>query len=154
MDSSNPPTFAIRCYCVAVSLTAAAAPRSVVNCHCGQCRRLSGAAFTTWASFPRSAIATTGDEPLHSFQVTPNVTRYFCRVCGSHVFSADVRLPTILGVPMGALEGEPLGPPSAHYFIDHKAPWQAVCDGLPQFGGESGMTPSAASCTSQRNTEG
>ena len=152
MDSSNPPTFSIRCYCSAVNLKAEAAPSSVVDCHCGQCRRWSGAAFTTWASFPRTAIATTGDEPLRSFAVTANVTRYSCRVCGSHVFTADVRLPTILGVPAGALEGAALSPPSAHYFVDHKAPWQTICDGQPQFGGESGMTPSAASCADPGDT--
>lgn len=144
MTRPTPPTFSIRCYCAAVSLEAKAAPSSVVNCHCGQCRRLSGAAFTTWASFPRTAIATTGEEPLNSFQVTPNVTRYFCRVCGSHVFTADIRLPQILGVPAGALEGGSPCPPSAHYFVDSRAPWHTVCDGLPQFGGESGVEPTAA----------
>ena len=144
MSSPQPPALSIRCYCAAVTIKTDAAPSSVVNCHCGQCRRLSGAAFTTWASFPRTAITTTGDEPLSSFHVTPNVTRHFCRVCGSHVFTADARLPKILGVPAGALEGGPIGSPSAHYFVDHKASWQAICDGQPQFGGESGMTPSGA----------
>ena len=144
MSSAQPPVLSIRCYCAAVTIKAEVAPRSVVHCHCGQCRRLSGAAFTTWASFPRTALVTTGDEPLNSFQVTANVTRHFCRVCGSHVFTADSRMPKILGVPAGIVEGEVPTVPSAHYFVDHKAPWQPICDGLPQFGGESGMDPATA----------
>jgi hypothetical protein len=141
---ADAPAFSIRCYCAAVSMQATAAPKSVVNCHCGQCRRLSGAAFTTWASFAKTAVVTTDGAPLSSFQVTPNVTRHFCPVCGSHVFTSDTRLPNILGVPAGALDGQALNRPSAHYFVDHKASWHAVCDGMPQFGGESGTTPSAA----------
>lgn len=144
--------FSIRCYCTAVTLQADAPPRSVVHCHCGQCRRLSGAAFTTWASFAATALVRTGEEPLSRFQVTPNVTRHFCRVCGSHVFSADLRLPAILGVPAGALEGAALPAPSAHYFADHKSPWLALCDGLPRFGGESGVEP--CPLTSERGSCG
>ena len=141
MTHSRPPVFSVRCHCAAVSLQVEAEPKSVVNCHCGQCRRLSGAAFTTWVSFPGTAVRSTGDEPLSSFAVTPNVTRHFCRTCGSHVFTADSRLPGILGVPAGAVDGGPLNPPSAHYFVDDKAAWHAICDGQPRFGGESGMTP-------------
>jgi hypothetical protein len=141
MTHSRPPVFSIRCYCAAVSLRVEAEPRSVVNCHCGQCRRLSGAAFTTWASFARTAFRLTGHEPLSSFPVTANVTRHFCRVCGSHVFTADTRMPAILGVPSGAVEGGPLSPPDAHYFVDDKAAWHAIADDRPRFGGESGMTP-------------
>ena len=133
----------VRCYCGAVSLRPTAPPASVVNCHCGQCRRLSGAAFTTWASFNKTALPTTGEEPLSSFEVTANVTRHFCRVCGSHVFTADRRLPAILGVPAGALEGEPVAAPSAHYFVDDRAPWHSISDDLPRFGGESGTEPIA-----------
>ncbi|MCY4752939.1 GFA family protein [Pelomonas aquatica] len=140
MDGTGATGLSVRCYCAAVSIAASAAPKSVVNCHCGQCRRLSGAAFSTWVSFPRSALAVTGREPLSAFQATANVRRHFCRNCGSHVFTEDLRLPQILGVPAGALEGQP-PPPSAHYFVDDKAAWHGLCDDLPRFGGESGMVP-------------
>jgi hypothetical protein len=144
MNTSDSQIISASCYCGAVNLDARATPRSVINCHCGQCRRLSGAAFTSWVSFPKESILVTGNESLSSFQVTANVTRHFCGVCGSHVFTSDIRLPKILGVPAGLLEGAPLTPPSAHYFVGHKASWHAICDGQPQFGGESGVQPSAA----------
>ncbi|CAM3917728.1 GFA family protein [Roseateles saccharophilus] len=150
MTRAAPTTFSIRCYCSAVSLQADAPPTSVVHCHCGQCRRLSGAAFTTWVSFPRAALATGSHEALSAFRATPNVRRHFCRICGCHVFSEDARLPTILGVPAGALgDGSPELRPSAHYFVDHRAAWHALGDELPRFGGESGVEPSAASRNSR-----
>ncbi|WP_407074877.1 GFA family protein [Roseateles sp.] len=144
MGSSASPAFSVRCYCGAVALDASAAPRGIVNCHCGQCRRLSGAAFTTWVSFRSTSILITGNESLTAFPVTTNVTRHFCRVCGSHVFTSDIRLPKVLGVPAGVIAGAPLTTPSAHYFVSHKASWHAICDGLPRFGGESGVEPPAA----------
>lgn len=124
-----------QCYCGQVRLQFATAPQSVIHCHCGQCRRLSGAAFTTWASFPRAAMALTGGPA--AFQATPHVLRHFCGRCGSHVYTLDARMPDIVGVPAGVVDGE-LPPPKAHYFVHHKAAWHAVGDGLKQFGGETG----------------
>lgn len=138
---STGPT--LRCFCGAVSQTLTAGPSGSVNCHCGQCRRLSGAAFTTWVSFPTSAIdltapALTGPA-VRAFAVTPRVTRRFCIHCGSHLFTTDTRLPGIVGVPVGALEEAEVPSPKAHYFVDDSPAWTVFCDGLPQFGGESGM---------------
>jgi hypothetical protein len=144
MSSPISPALSLRCYCGAVTIEVQANPKGIVNCHCGQCRRLSGNAFTSWVSFPKQGIQTTGNEPLTAFAVTANVTRHFCRVCGSHVFTSDVRLPQVLGVPAGVIEGAPLSRPAAHYFVGHKAPWHSICDGQAQFGGESGVEPSAA----------
>lgn len=144
MSSATSSLVSVRCYCGAVTLEASAPPSSIVNCHCGQCRRLSGSAFTSWVSFPKASITVTGNEPLTLFPVTTNVTRHFCRVCGSHVFTSDTRLPKILGVPAGVVEGAQLSPPRAHYFVGHKAAWHAICDGQPQFDGEPGVQPPAA----------
>ena len=131
------------CYCGAVGLHSESAPKSVVHCHCAQCRRLSGAAFTTWASLPKPAVSLFGSEQLVTFNATVHVTRHFCKVCGSHVFTTDKRYPQVLGVPAGVIEGQLSTAPEAHYFVNHKAAWHTILDGLPQFGGESGREPTA-----------
>lgn len=144
MREPGAPPITIRCFCGAVALTATAPPKSVVNCHCGQCRRLSGAAFTSWASFPREAVPLCGDEPVTAFAVTSRVTRHFCRTCGSHVFTTDVRMPQTVGVPAGVIDGAALPAPKAHYFVDDGAPWHAIHDDVPRFGGVSGVEPLAS----------
>ncbi|MFY7864692.1 GFA family protein [Roseateles sp.] len=127
------------CFCGAVTLRAAAPPKGVIHCHCGQCRRLSGAAFTTWVSVARERCTVSGAESLAVFSPTPNGRRHFCKHCGSHVFTEDLRMPQIYGVPAGILQGEALSiAPSQHYFVSHKAAWHEIADALPQFGGESG----------------
>ena len=144
MSNSEHPSISAACYCGAVKVCSAAERQSIVHCHCGECRRLSGAAFTTWVSVPRQAVSISGEASLSSFQVTPNVTRHFCKVCGSHVYSTDLRLPKIAGLPAGVIEGGLLALPQAHYFVGHKAKWHTISDALPQFGGESGAEPTAA----------
>jgi hypothetical protein len=134
---------ALRCFCGAVTQPLTALPSGVVNCHCGQCRRLSGAAFTTWVSFPDDALkpATRAAPAVRAFEVTPRVTRHFCTRCGAHLFTTDTRLPGIVGLPIGALDGGDVRGPTAHYFVDDSPAWSVFCDGLPRFGGESGTEP-------------
>ena len=135
--------FFASCYCGAITLNSRGGAQSVIHCHCGQCRRLSGSAFTTWVSLAKSQVQVSGSEHLTMFKATSNVTRHFCKSCGSHVYTADGRLPHVLGVPAGIVKSA-LPLPKAHYFVGHKAVWQEINDALPQFGGESGFEPNAA----------
>ncbi|MEJ6001163.1 GNAT family N-acetyltransferase [Paucibacter soli] len=134
-----PAACAGACYCGAVSLRSASPPKGVIHCHCGQCRRLSGAAFTTWVSLAREDVVLDGRENLAQFEPTPNGRRHFCRHCGSHVCTEDRRMPGILGVPAGLFQGELGAAPTAHYFADHRAAWHEIGDALPRFGGETGL---------------
>jgi len=144
MSESSAHSVSARCYCGAVALLSESAAQSVVHCHCGQCRRLSGAAFTTWVSLSKQAVRLVGTENLVAFNATSNVQRRFCKVCGTHVYTEDQRYPKIVGIPAGIIEG-PLGrEPRAHYFVSHKAAWHTISDGLRQFGGESGVEPTTA----------
>lgn len=111
------------CYCGAISVTVSSPLRRPVNCHCGECRRLSGAAFTTWITALRDQVVMNNAEGLSVFKPTPNLQRSFCKQCGSHVFTADVRLPAVFGFPAGVFEGEAVEPPDHDYFLEDKANW-------------------------------
>ena len=144
MNTSTHRSISAACYCGAVNLRFSAEPRSAIHCHCGECRRLSGGAFTTWVSMPQDSMSVSGKAFLSIFSVSSNVTRHFCKTCGTHVYSTDIRLPNIVGVPAGIIESAPLIRPNAHYFVGSKAEWHSITDELPQFGGESGVEPTAA----------
>lgn len=126
------------CYCGRVRLRFDTAPQSVIHCHCGQCRRLSGGAFTTWISVARSALQIEGAEHLQAFDATANVTRHFCRTCGTHVYTGDRRLPEVAGLPAGVVDDGRVVTPQAHYFVDDRTPWHVPDDGLPWYGGATG----------------
>lgn len=139
--STDVSALTARCYCGAVTLRSSAPPTGVIHCHCNQCRRQSGAAFTTWVSLRREATAIGGQDFLLSHEVSANGSRHFCRCCGSHLFTVDQRYPKVLGVPAGVVDDAASLVPSGHYFVSHKAPWHEISDGLPQYGGESGFEP-------------
>lgn len=138
MDEPNTSHIAGSCYCGAVTFEFSA-PASVIHCHCGQCRRLSGAAFTTWGSVRKQSFKVTGAGGLSAFAATQNVTRYFCKTCGPHAYTSDDRYQKIVGVPAGILGAELPSQPKSHYFVSHKAAWHAINDALPQFGEDSGF---------------
>ena len=127
------------CYCRAVELRFDRPARGIIHCHCGQCRRLSGAAFTTWVSVSAPPELQAGEEVVGKFAPTLNTVRHFCKVCGSHLYTTDARYPGIVGVPAGAIVGPMDLAPTGHYFVDDKVPWHVISDGLPQFGGRSGF---------------
>lgn len=139
MTAPEPPALLGPCYCGAVVLQSSASPTSIIHCHCRQCRRLSGAAFTTWLGLPREATAISGATNLQRFAPSDNGLRHFCRHCGTHVFTEDKRLPDILGVPAGILSSALTAQPSGHYFFSNKATRHSCHDDLAKFGGVSGF---------------
>jgi hypothetical protein len=105
----------------------------VVNCHCSMCRKATGAAFRTRARVLLDAFRwLRGEELVSRYASSPGEERTFCRVCGS-------TLPTFfrdrpeLGLPLGTLDEDPGVRPSAHVWVDSKAPWWEITDDLPQF---------------------
>ena len=127
------------CHCGQVRLRFQGAPESVVHCHCTQCRRLSGCAFTTWVSVAREGLAIEGESSLQDYAATANVTRHFCRHCGTHVHTSDRRYPAITGIPAGVLDPRLDVRPQGHYYVSDQAPWCEANDGLPRYGGPSGF---------------
>ncbi|MFT7775513.1 GFA family protein [Roseateles sp.] len=116
------------CFCRAVSVTARRPLGRPVNCHCGECRRLSGAAFSTWLTAPREQVVIGNPEGLTCFHPTANLQRAFCKTCGSHVFTLDARLPKVFGFPAGLFEGEVIDPPAKDYFLEDRAAWHRAPD--------------------------
>lgn len=41
--------------------------------------------------------------------------------------------PKMIYMAMGNLDGDPDHPPAYHSFVDSKANWIEICDGLPQW---------------------
>ena len=126
------------CYCGRVQLRAAYGAIGAAHCHCGQCRRLSGAPFSTYVTVGANAYTLSGGEHVVAFAATPNMTRHFCGRCGSHVYTSDRQFPDSVGVSAGAITEQSLVRPESHYFFSDKIEWCPVADDLPEFGGESG----------------
>jgi len=128
-----------KCLCETVSYEIEGPLGPIFNCHCSKCRRWHGAAFRTRASIGSDQFRwLSGEQNLTRYGSSENVTKYFCKTCGSPLISTYRDRPEVIGVPLGGLEGDIQGGPEAHIFTGSKASWHQITDSLPQFEGWPG----------------
>jgi hypothetical protein len=124
------------CLCGGIQYEVNGALGAVVNCHCSMCRKATGAAFRTRAAVSASAFRWLAGESLVSrYESSPGETRTFCRICGATLATFFRDHPEQIGLALGTLDDDPEVRPSAHVFVDSKAPWFEITDSLPQFAG-------------------
>jgi hypothetical protein len=120
------------CLCGTLRYEIDAPFQQMMHCHCSMCRKHHGAPFATYATAPVDALRwRAGEEALAQYRSSEQVTRAFCRKCGSVAPALFADLPFV-DVPAGNLEGDPGIRPQRHLFVGSRAPWIAITDGLPQ----------------------
>lgn len=128
-------TYVGGCLCGGVRYVATSIHPNMAHCHCSMCRKFHGAVFATFASVPEADFTWVQGEALLSTYHAPNGTkRQFCSHCGSSLTFAPSHKTGFVEVALGTLE-TPLDEvlPDAHIYVDSKANWSVICDGLPQF---------------------
>jgi hypothetical protein len=120
------------CLCGAVRYRATDAPYNITHCHCGTCRRASGAAFVSWASFPAASFAFTSGAPTR-FASSINVTRTFCQRCGTPLTYQRHDQSEEIDVTLGSLDKPERLIPQDHTWTSSKLPWIKLADGLPHY---------------------
>jgi hypothetical protein len=111
------------------------------HCHCSICRRLHGAAFVSFAIFPRAGVRWTKGGDLQTFSSSGQVHRNRCKNCGA-TLTVDVDpMPNVLIVTRASLppDAELAYPPATlrhAYWPDH-VPWVELGDKLPRVAGFS-----------------
>jgi hypothetical protein len=122
-----------KCLCEAISYEITGELQNVVNCHCSKCRRWHGAAFRTRAAVESKHFKwLSGEHLITRYYSSPEIIKTFCSVCGSNLISILVDNPDFIGFPLGGLDQDPCVKPKANIFVQHKAPWYEITDGLPQ----------------------
>lgn len=103
-------------------------------CHCSQCRRAHGSAFS--ASAPVQAVRfriLSGDNRVTEFESSPGKYRAFCSRCGSQLFSRVDAIPGILRLRVGVIN-ESLGKgPAQHVYVGSKSDWFSITDDIPRY---------------------
>ncbi len=123
------------CLCRGVRYEIAGKLGPSVHCHCGQCRKASGASFTTNASVATRNFRFVEGEPLvGKFESSPGQFRCFCTRCGSPLIKRLAAKPEEVRLRLGTLDSDPGTKPAAHIFVSFKAPWTIITDDLPQRG--------------------
>ena len=111
------------CLCGPVRLSARGEPQRVGICHCTNCRRESGSAFTYCRVWPAHPFE-------HSGATSEFRGQHSCRQCGSPAFSvsdqeAEIKLGLLAEAPT-SLE------PSYELWVKRREPWLGVVAGAEQ----------------------
>ena len=120
------------CLCGAVRYEAIGKPFNVTHCHCTDCRRSSGAAFVTWASFRRAEFRFTQGEP----RVVPwaGRLRSFCAACGTPLTFMTAPQANEVDVTVCSFDHPGAIAPADHTWVDDRLPWIRLADELPAYG--------------------
>ncbi len=120
------------CLCGAVRYRATQDPLWVMHCHCGMCRKMSGAAFSTGAGFAPETFAWTKGAPTR-YRSSAKATRGFCSRCGSKLTWESLERSGVFSVSLGSLDRPEVMRPQSHNWATTRLPWLPLHDGLPQY---------------------
>jgi hypothetical protein len=116
------------CHCGAIAWEGEVDPARASVCHCGDCQRLSGAAFR--ASVPVKAedfVLLRGD-PARYVKTAESGNRRvqaFCGHCSSPLYSADAVGAKIFSLRIGTLAERAELPPQRQIWCEAALPWTA-----------------------------
>lgn len=124
-----------RCACLGVRYDVEDQFVVAYNCHCSNCRALTGSAFLPWGEIepeklrlraPKASLLVDGDaEADHAMR---------CARCWSLLYWTVRHHDRMwLRVPYGTLDEAPTLKPTAHMFVGSKAEWYEITDELPEF---------------------
>lgn len=120
------------CLCGRVRYRVQGTPTEPSHCHCETCRRASGAAFVSWASFPAAGFAYTAGQPAR-FDSSEAAYREFCAHCGTQLTFRLHAEPTMVDVTLCSLDEPESITPADHIWTRRQLHWVKLADGLPAF---------------------
>jgi hypothetical protein len=121
-----------RCACRGVAFEIADAFVAAYNCHCSNCRAVTGSAFLPWGEIePETLRLTKGADSLVVQGDADGHHAVRCKECFSLLYYSGYQ--GTIRIPYGTLVDEPALKPTAHMFVGSKAPWHEILDDLPQY---------------------
>ena len=123
------------CMCGGVRFEVTAPPVSAGYCHCTRCQRRTGTAAAFSARIaPGSLRITAGEDLIRAYEPAGGFAKVFCSACGSALWARHPEDRDVIGVRMGAFDGDPGIRPSYRQFVAYAAAWEPIPDdGLPRF---------------------
>ena len=124
------------CNCGSVRYEITAPPLVVAACHCSQCRRQSGAAYSVNLIVRSKAMRVEGKTTVWTDTDTESgspLAREYCGRCGSPIRSVPSSAPGIVAVKAGTLDYPAPFAPTIHLWTMSKLPWVSIPDGLTTF---------------------
>lgn len=103
-------------------------PVRVSVCHCLDCQKRSGSAFSAQARWPDAQVTLTGERrEWETVGDSGRKARFlFCPTCGSTLAYVIEALPGLTAVATGAFADPAFPPPAFSVFENRKHPWVEI----------------------------
>lgn len=129
-------TISGKCYCGALAYEADGDVLMRVQCHCRECRHVSGGGANYMVGLAEDSFRYVKGQPAtyKRADLKEPVTREFCGACGSPILSRTSRAPGAVLVKVGTLDDEShFQRPDAAIYMDEAQEYHLVLDGVPTF---------------------
>lgn len=121
------------CHCGAIRYELDGIPKWSALCHCGDCRRHSGAPAVAWSAYPESSLRiVTGNAKI--YRSSENGRRHFCGDCGTGLFYYNTaNLPGLVDVQIATLDDPEVVAPAIQVQTAERLAWMKRAHELPAF---------------------
>jgi len=101
-------------------------------CHCEQCQRRTGSAFSIAVFYHRDAVTITGTASAYERPSASGfpVRFHFCPRCGSNLYWEALRLPDLIGVAIGGFADPDFPAPTQSVWMAEKQRWLELPAGI------------------------
>lgn len=121
------------CLCGAVSYSGDADIKLTMNCHCVDCRKITGSAYGTLLFVAEGSVEISGETRVfeHKSDRGSDMQKLFCSNCGSQMFTKNSARQGVIGIRAGTLDQTDVVKPGANLFKDSAIPTTPLDETLP-----------------------
>ena len=129
------PGFSGNCLCGSVKYTSKSEPVNIMNCHCDDCRKASGATYLTNIFIPLVSFNVQGTlkKYVHYADSGSKMTKYFCINCGSQVYGENSSREGVVSIRAGSINEKYIIKPLRNVFTSSKIPSTPLDNNLEKF---------------------
>jgi len=123
------------CLCGQVRYSANTEPVFTGICHCHNCQKQAGTAFSIVVAVPKQAFSVQGTSKTYGDKGDSGkaVLRRFCPDCGSPIISDAEALPDVAIIKAGTLDDTSWLKPTMEIFCDSAQPWVQLGGDMQRF---------------------
>lgn len=133
-------TISGECFCGNIAYEVTGILRDARSCHCSRCRKAFSSQASAYALVDSEEFRwIAGKELLTSYVGEHGFGLQFCSKCGSTLCGIYEGL--VHGVTLGCINGDPEIKSCKHIFVDSKAVWEVLPEGVPLYPKEAPPCP-------------
>jgi len=124
--------------CSAIKYEYSGEPAVTALCHCTDCQKWTGGAYTSNVVVPRTSFKVTSSTKPKEYDAIGNSGKvnkhFFCGTCGSGLYTELEVMPEMTCVKAGGLDGgkADIGVPGVEFYTKDRVSFAPACEGAKQ----------------------